>query len=321
LEIDRPNDLASAQSKGGVSITQIHYIYVLNNYWESMNFTDLRTFLAVADAASFSAAAEQLHLTQPAVSKRIQSLEAELDVKLFDRVGKRVYLTQAGTVLVPQANNILAMLADTEKQLHNLSENITGVLHLATSHHIGLHRLAPVLREFTRLYPDVQLNIAFEDSEVAHDLVRQGVSELAVVTLNPAGDRQLHYTPVWHDPLVFVSAEQIDGAVTMQEVAQMPCVLPGTGTYTGRIVVERFADEGLTLTPTMSTNYLETIGMLVSVGLGWSVLPRSMVDDLHIINVACPTMARTLGHVINPARSVSNAATAFMAIVSKFGNL
>ncbi len=288
-----------------------------------MNISDLRTFLAVAEAASFSLAAQELHITQPAVSKRIQALEADLDVQLFDRVGKRVYLTQAGSTLAPQARKIMALMSDTEKQIQNLAENVTGTLHLATSHHIGLHRLAPVLRTFTESHPDVSFNIAFEDSEVAYDMVRQGDAELAVVTLNPAGDKQLEEITVWHDPLVFVSTDLTSvltsGPLSLAALAQQPCVLPGSNTYTGRIVVQRFADAGISLAPTMSTNYLETIGMLVQVGLGWSVLPRSMVEELNVLDVACPSMSRRLGYITNPARSTSNAARAFIDVLTSFG--
>ncbi len=285
-----------------------------------MNFQDLRTFLAIAETASFSQAAEVLHVTQPAISKRVQALELDLDVTLFDRVGKRVQLTQAGELLVPQARQMLALAADTERQMRNLSTSITGALHLATSHHIGLHRLAPVLREFVARYPDVQLNIQFEDSEVAHDMVRQGDIELAVVTLNPVGDPTLTYTSTWHDPLQFVAAAPMDNELTLADLADLPCVLPGTGTYTGRIVLERFNAAGLTLTPAMSTNYLETISMLVSVGLGWSVLPQSMAGSLAQLDVVCEPMARDLGCVTNPRRSRSNAATAFLEVVADFAS-
>lgn len=301
-------------------ITPIHYYYVLNNYWLPMQFNDLRTFLAIADTASFSQAAQLLHVTQPAVSKRMQALEQDLGVQLFDRVGKRVHLTQAGERLIPQARQMLALAADTERQMKSLSDAITGTLHLATSHHIGLHRLAPVLREFTARYPEVQLNIQFEDSEVAHEMVRQGDIELAVVTLNPEGDALLTCTPTWHDPLRFVAAEPADDSLTLEQLAQMPCVLPGVGTYTGRIVLERFSDQGLSLSPTMSTNYLETIGMLVSVGLGWSVLPESMIDNLATLDVDCADMSRTLGCVTNPQRSRSNAGTAFLEVVAAFAD-
>ncbi|MEM9621461.1 MAG: LysR family transcriptional regulator, partial [Pseudomonadota bacterium] len=274
-------------------------------------------FLAVAESGSFSQASHQLHVTQPAVTKRIKALEQLLGVQVFDRVGKRVFLTQAGEVLQRQAEQMLAMLQDTERQLRNLSDAVTGELRMATSHHIGLHRLAPVLRAFTSTYPDVQLNLSFEDSEVAHGMARQGEIELAVVTLNPAGDPYLQYAEVWQDPLVFTGSGQLQGAYTMQELAELPCVLPGMNTYTGRIVSQRFAEAGIALQPTMSTNYLETIGMLVSVGLGWSVLPRSMLGDLHLLEVDCPAMTRTLGCVTNPQRAMSNAAQAFVEVLDQ----
>ncbi len=285
-----------------------------------MNFHDLATFITVAEEASFSNAAAALHITQPAVSKRIQALEQQFGARLFDRVGKQVHLTQAGAALMPQARLMLATLADTEKQLHNLAQNVAGSLTLATSHHIGLHRLAPVLRRFVSLYPQVQINISFEDSEVAYDRVRQGSSEVAVVTLNPEGERQLDSQVIWNDPLVFVSAPDSPRQVTLACLAQQPCVLPGAGTFTGRIVLQRFTEQGLVLTPAMSTNYLETIGMLVSVGLGWSVLPRSMVGELSVLSVDCAPMSRTLGHVINPTRTLSNAAAAFVDVLTGFAD-
>ena len=285
-----------------------------------MNFHDLATFITVAQEASFSNAAAALHITQPAVSKRIQALEQRFGTRLFDRVGKQVHLTQAGAALMPQAQSMLNTLADTEKQLHNLAQNVAGSLTLATSHHIGLHRLAPVLRRFVSLYPQVQMNISFEDSEVAHDRVRQGSSEVAVVTLNPEGEQQLQSQVIWQDPLVFVAAPDSPQKVSLAGLAEQPCVLPGAGTFTGRIVLQRFSEQGLVLTPTMSTNYLETIGMLVNVGLGWSVLPRSMVGELSVLSVDCAPMSRTLGHVINPARTLSNAASAFVDVLTGFSD-
>lgn len=156
-----------------------------------MNSTELNTFVAVADCLSFSRAAIKLQLTQPAVSKRIQALEAHLGMALFDRPGKRVYLTDAGRLLQPRAEAMLQSLADTERLLQNLNNRIEGALRLATSHHVGLHRLAPVLKSFTRDHAAVKLDIRFEDSEAAHDLVRHADSELAVVTLDPKGGSDL----------------------------------------------------------------------------------------------------------------------------------
>ena len=286
-----------------------------------MQLVELRTFLAVAEENSFSAAAQRLFITQPAISKRIQSLENHLGTPLFDRIGKRVYLTEAGSLLIERAETMLRLAKDTEKEIFNLNDTISGRLNLATSHHIGLHRLAPVLKDFSQRYPDVQLDIQFEDSEVAYQMVRSGQVELAVVTLNPDDtdlDADLKANCIWRDPLVFVSSASEPLATTLQMLAVQPCILPGQATYTGRIVMDRFARAGLTIKPTLSTNYLETIGMLVSVGLGWSVLPRSMIGDLSVLEVNCEPISRSLGSVINGKRTLSQSASAFLTVLEDY---
>jgi DNA-binding transcriptional LysR family regulator len=288
-----------------------------------MNWIDLRAFLAVAERQSFSKAAEDLHITQPAVSKRIQALEAQLDTRLFDRIGKRVYPTDAGRLLQPRAESLLREMTDTQRLLRNLKREVDGVLSLATSHHVGLHRLAPVLKTFTQRYPDVRLDIRFEDSEAAHELVRRADSELAVVTLDPQGDAELVYEVLWDDPLCFVVAtgHPLAGAghVTLEELARHQVIMPGLATYTGRIVAEVFASADIPLDPAMSTNYLETISMLVGTGLGWSVLPASMVDgELVTLATNVPELHRTLGCVTHPQRTLSNAARAFRDVTLEF---
>lgn len=290
-----------------------------------MDSTDLETFLAVAEDGSFSRAADRLHLTQPAVTKRIKRLEERLTTQLFDRIGRRVELTQGGRLLLPRARSLLAEIADTRRTLENLSDQVSGSLHLATSHHVGLHRLAPVLKTFSDRYADVQLDIRFEDSEAAHDLVRRGDSELAVVTLDPRGSEDLAYLPLWDDPLTFMVARDHPLAprrqLTLAELAEYPAILPGLATYTGRIVAELFDARQLAISAPLSTNYLETISMLTGTGLGWSLLPRSMLtDDLVPVETDAPPQHRTLGCVTNPGRSRSNAAEAFVGILKRFSD-
>jgi len=290
-----------------------------------MEWNELKAFVAVASTSSFSRAAEQLHLTQPAITKRIQSLEAGVGVSLFDRVGKRVYLTDAGALLQPRALALLAELGDTEVLLRNLHHRIDGRLAIATSHHVGLHRLAPVLKEFSQRYAEVELDIEFVDSEAAHDLVRSAATELAVVTLSPIPDPKLRSEALWRDPLAFIAAadHQLAGQphVSLERLSKFPAILPGLGTYTGRIVAERFVKAGLPLRTAMATNYLETIGMLVGIGLGWSVLPATMIrPPLVALDVDCELLGRDLGAVTNPARTLSNPARAFLDVLRAFAD-
>lgn len=290
-----------------------------------MEWNEVRTFLAVAETRSFSRAAEALHLTQPAVSKRIQSLETSLGVALFDRVGKRVHLTDAGRLLEPRASALLHSVRDTQTLLRNLHARVDGRLRLATSHHVGLHRLAPVLRAFSQRYADVELDIRFMDSEEAHTLVESGEVELAVVTLDPSGEISLSARTLWADPLEFVVAADHPLAnarnITIEALGQWPAILPDLRTYTGRIVAAHFASAGVEIRTAMTTNYLETIGMLVGIGLGWSVLPRTLVQTpVTRADVDCKLLGRDLGFVVNPARTLSNAARTFIDVLGQFAD-
>jgi DNA-binding transcriptional LysR family regulator len=265
-------------------------------------------------------------------------------VRLFDRLGREVGLTEAGRALLPRAYRILGELEDTRRALANLNGEVSGRLTLATSHHIGLHRLPPVLREFTRRYPAVSLDIRFLDSEVAYEDVLQGRAELAVITLAPEagtpGARMpgartpgartpdtlapLRAVPVWEDPLDFVVAPEHplarNGALTLADVAAHPAVFPGAHTFTHRIVHRLFEAAGLTPQVAMSTNYLETIKMMVSIGLAWSLLPRTMLDDQVVrLTLPGPQLTRRLGYVLHTERTLSNAARAFMALLDARG--
>lgn len=282
-----------------------------------MDTANLSAFLSVAEHASFSRAAEQLHLTQPAISKRVAALEQQLGVRLFDRIGRHVSLTEAGQALRPRAKQILDTLSDTRRALGNLSSQVHGRLSLATSHHIGLHRLPPVLRNYTATYPEVALDIDFLDSEVAYDKVLHGEMELAVITLAPTIEAPLVAQTVWDDPLDFVAAPEHPLAglqrVGLAQLAEYPAVFPGVNTFTHRVVSQLFEQHSVTPQISMSTNYLETIKMMVSIGLAWSVLPRTMLDDQVVtLNLPEISLQRQLGVIWHSGRTLSNAARALV---------
>lgn len=166
-----------------------------------MDIASLQAFISVAEHSSFSLAAEHIHLTQPAVSKRIASLEAELNTRLFDRIGRQTLLTEAGQSLLPRARRILAEVQDSRRAISNLSGEVSGRLSIGTSHHIGLHRLPSVLRAFNQRYADVELDLHFMDSEEACEAVLHGDLELGIVTLPLSPSPSLACSPVWQDDL------------------------------------------------------------------------------------------------------------------------
>jgi len=278
-----------------------------------MDIAALKAFTAVVDAGSFSVAAEHLFLTQPAISKRIAALESELDAKLFDRIGRTITLTEAGRALLPRARNILIELEDSVRAISNLTGEVHGTLRFATSHHIGLHRLPPALKRFTLEHPQVRLDIRFMDSEEACLAVEHGELELGIVTLPPARPPNLTTETVWQDPLgIVVSSHHplaTSASVKLSDLAQHPAILPAANTYTRQIAERAFEALGLELDIALSTNYLETIKMLTSVGIGWSLLPVTMLDSrIRKLSVRELSLERSLGVVYHRERTLSNAA-------------
>jgi len=287
-----------------------------------MDTQSLSAFLEVAESRSFSKAGIRLHLSQPAISKRIAALELALGTPLFDRIGRQIALTDAGHTLLPYARESLQQIEHGRRALSQLSGAVPGRLLIGTSHHIGLHRLPPVLRMFTQNYPDVDLDIHFLDSEDACTAVLQGKLELGIVTLPSQTLPNLRSQMIWPDPLVVVAAPNhpmlAEGApkLSLLEVAQHPAVLPDEHTYTHRIITSALEQHGVAPRIRLSTNYLETLKMLVGIGLGWSVLPRSMLDA-SIVAVDLPElqMNRELGAVWHRSRAQSGAARALLKLL------
>ena len=287
-----------------------------------MNIAALRAFLAVAETGSFSRAAERVFLSQPAISKRIAALEAELGTRLFDRIGRRAQLTPAGAALLDRARAILRELDDVKRSIANLSGTIVGELRLATSHHIGLHRLPPALQRFHQTYPEVRLDLRFMDSEKACAAVAQGEIELAIVTLPPAPLPALRVTRIWDDPLEIVvsPAHPLANRAELQAKALLdyPAILPGPGTYTREIILKALGPLRERIQIGMATNYLEVLKMLAAIGLGWSALPRSMIDEsLKVVQIKKMVIRRSLGLVTHAGRTLSNAAQAMIAVVQE----
>ncbi|WP_346798533.1 LysR family transcriptional regulator [Halomonas sp. Bachu 37] len=279
-----------------------------------MDTQSLQAFLAVAQTHSFSRAAEMLHLTQPAVSKRIAVLEDQVGIRLFDRIGRRISLTEAGDVLLPQARRILFTVEDSRRAIANLAGHVGGRLTLATSHHIGLHRLPPLLKQYTQRHPEVELDLRFIDSEMAYQGVLDGTLEMAVVTLAPHPVEQLHVVELWRDRLCFVCGADHPlasrGRLSLEALCRYNCLMPGAKTFTRSLIEQRFAEAGLALPVSISTNYLETLKMMCGVDLGWSLLPEKMIDS-GLVELAVDTapLYRPLGYLVHTNRTLSNAAS------------
>ena len=287
-----------------------------------MDIAALQAFVAIADSGSFSRAADALFLTQPAISKRIATLETELGIPLFDRIGRGVQLSPAGIALLDQARRILNEVAEAKRRIAGLSGQIKGPLTLGTSYHIGLHRLQPALKAFSQQHPEVHLDLRFMDSEAAAQAVENGQLELAIVTLPNRPAASLHCETLWDDALEVVVGHDHalagNQATPLDALTHYPAILPVAGTTTREIILAGLAPIRDRLAIGTETNYLDVIKMLVSIGLGWSVLPHTLIDaELKVVQIEGLRIQRQLGSVTHVSRTLSNAAQAMIAMVKQ----
>lgn len=287
-----------------------------------MDRASLESFILVAENRSFSRAAEQQHITQPAISKRIHNLETLLGAQLLMRQHKTVQLTHSGTIFLQHAHRLIEAMNDCQTAIRNTRQKIAGNLKLGVSHHIGLHRMPAFLKMFATIFPDVQLKIRFIDSEEAPSLIQSGALELAIATLPDTPPTHIYQQTIWDDPLHFVVSgdhplAQLNARqrLSLADLCPHAAILPGNNTHTGQLVQQLFRDQQLSLEHFIETNNLETIRMMVSIGLGWAVLPRTMLNNQLqglILDQQTKIPARRLGLLHHHSRVLSTAAEAFI---------
>lgn len=285
-----------------------------------MDLNHLKAFLSVADCGSFSIAAERMHLTQPAISKRIAALEQQLNANLFDRIARQVHLTEAGEALLPVARAVCTELERIQQTIASLNSAVGGKLSLGTSHHIGLHRMPALLLAFTAEFPEVEMDLHFMDSDDACLRVENGTLELAVVTLPGTRFQKLEAERVWTDPLAIACNHDHplhqEREITPAVLANHPAVVSTFDTVTRQVLDQALLSHDVRLKVALETNYMETIKMMVSVGLGWSAIPEIMLsDELTPLDVPGMQLSRELGFVRHKKRSLSSAAQAFITLL------
>ncbi|HZS84729.1 MAG TPA: LysR family transcriptional regulator [Stellaceae bacterium] len=270
-----------------------------------LNLGHLRTFAQVVALGSFSAAAEQAKLTQPAISLQMRQLEARLGLRLLERIGRRVQPTAAGADLLKHIRQIEAAVEGALETVAYHRTGTAGRVRLGTGATACIYLLPPMLRQLRASFPKIEIVVSTGNSPAILKAVEENALDLALVTL-PAPGRIFHVTPILADELVAVFP--VDGppppaTVTAATLAARPVVLYEPGGNARRVVDGWFARAGLALKPAMELGSVEAIKELVGAGLGCAVLPRLAVTGAGarqdiVLRSLSPRLHRRLGLVL-----------------------
>jgi DNA-binding transcriptional LysR family regulator len=250
-----------------------------------LTLRQLKVFEAVARHSSYSRAAEHLHLTQPAVSMQIKQLEESIGLALFDQLGKKIYLTDAGKELQRYSRNILQQLAEAE----TIFDDMKGLRHgkLAVSVASTASYFMPqLLGQFNRRFPGISISLNVTNREALLNQLAHNEMDVAIMGRPPAG-LDLEAQSFMENPLVIIAPPTHPlanmRAIPLARIQQETFLVREQGSGT-RIAMERFfTDQGIHLTTgtEMSTN--EAIKQAVQAGMGLGIL------SLHTVSLELET--------------------------------
>ncbi|MGY4495712.1 DNA-binding transcriptional LysR family regulator [Pseudomonas sp. TE3610] len=277
----------------------------------ALNLVHLQTFSHVIALGSFSAAAAHLGLTQPAISLQIRQLEARLQVRLIERVGRRLTPTAAGNTLLEHARRIDALVEEALQDLASHADGVAGRVAIGTGATACIHLLPPMLQRLRQHFPALDVRVATGHTEAMLRDVEHNRLDLALVTL-PASGRSLVVTPLLEDPFVAIFAEgaTLPPKLSAEHLADLPMVAFESGSGTRLVIDDWFAQAGLRLRPVMELGSIEAIKEMVGAGLGFSIVPAMAVQAVHHrrglqIQPVTPMLKRTLGLVLRQDKPLS----------------
>lgn len=293
-----------------------------------MNFNHLRVFMTVAQTLNYSKAGEELHISQPTVSVQVQKLEEQLGIDLFEQIGKKIYLTEAGQILYNYAKKIFDLADIAKDTMTDLKGLKRGNISVGASTTAGIYILPKITKSFEQLNQGVEINLTIYNSQVIQDLVLSNQLEYGIVgeSIGTAPE-DLCIKPLTRDELVAIVSPEHPLAnvesLTIQDLLKQRLVLRQKGSSTREILEARARSLGLELKASMQFNCVEAIKKAVEAKLGVSIVSRFAISSelasqtLTVINVTGINLERNINLVYHKEKRFSPLGKAFLDFVTK----
>lgn len=290
-----------------------------------MNLDQIRNFHAVAVYKSFTIAGKKLFRTQPAISTQVKMLEEELAAKLFDRIGKKVFLTRAGEVLFSYAERLLSLHDEAKLAVTDMNTSPKGKILIGANEATFLYVLPEIFSIFKDRYPNVQISIYRNFTKKVLEKVRTNQLDFGVVTLPISGD-ELNVLPISREELWLITEPKHPlnkkSSCSINDLISYPFIFHSAGTTRERLM-KRFGTVWNKLNISMELASIETIKKFVSIGMGISIVPRSYAEKehkegvLHLQPIKDLNLTRELGVIHRKNRYLSRACVTFLGVIKE----
>lgn len=290
----------------------------------TLNLGNLATFRLVVQRGSFSAAADVLGLSQPAVSLQVRQLEQFLQTRLIERTGRGIKATAAGIALLAHSEKIELAVSAAVQSVSEFNREVSGSITLGTGATACIHLLPSLLLTLRERHPLLTVGVTTGNTLDIVRAVEENRLDLGLVTL-PATGRNLAVTPVMDEEFVCIFAsnqEALPPAVTPEVLQTLPLIAFESGSGTRDLINGWFLADGRAIAPVMQLGSIEAIKRMVRAGLGFSIVPRMAVEHpqdrigLNVQSLA-PLLYRQLGIIMRQDKIISKGIAEILRLLQK----
>lgn len=284
-----------------------------------MNLHLLRIFVCAVEENSFTKAADQLGISQPAVSKAVRELEAQLDTLLLERHGKYFKPNEAGQVLFDYGKSLFAMEREASEVLRAFKNLERGLLIVGASTTVASYWLAPYLKKFSDKHPGVDVQVVGANTENVAQLLLDCKVDVALVE-GEVSDERIE-TRLWRTEEMVAIAPSFENSARKRELEQQVWILREQGSGSRNVAEQWLLNVGIQAQRTLEMNSNEAIIQAVAAGCGVGIVPKITARDQLALRrvkrfaLGSGKMERPLFRLRLPHRPLSNAALAFEALL------
>lgn len=287
----------------------------------TLNLAHLATFRLVIQRGSFSAAADVLGISQPAVSLQIRQLEHFLRSRLLERTGRGVKATAAGLALLTHGERIEQAVEETLRSLDAFSHEVSGTVSLGTGATACIHLLPPLLQQLRETYPLLKVGVTTGNTPGVVRAIEENRLDLGLVTM-PVSGRGLEITPILDEEFVCISAQEEECEPTPDSLHTLQLIAFESGSGTRALIDGWFQASGLQPEPVMQLGSIEAIKRMVRAGLGYSIVPRMAVEQaadregLRVMSLT-PVLHRQLAIVMRQDKILSKGISGLIRLLQQ----
>ena len=291
-----------------------------------MNFRKLKIFYETAQHLNMTKVAKEMYISQPSISQSINELESELGVKLFDRIGKKLYLTHEGEVFLNYTRRILNLYDESVKIIRDINLNEKGKLVIGASTTIGIYILPEIIKEFSSKFKDIEISLIIENTKNIEKLILENKVDFAFVE-GDIHSEEIIKEVIWKDELVFICGEENAlknyKQVYVNEIANEKLIMREEGSGTREHTELFFKKNKIKFSTFLELGSTEAIKKTVEANLGISCLSYIVVKDkiknneLYMFRLNEGKIERDLFLILHSDKFISNNMKAFIEYSKK----